>query len=108
MRIDDIPLERRTAAWGLAAALAILFNTALTAVKEIFAPVRSVMTMTMGHHWVAQGVVVLVIYALLGLLFSRMRIAERIPPMRLVALLIAATVVAGLGLLGMFAWMTPW
>jgi len=105
MRIDDVPLERRSAIWGLAAALAILFNTVLTAVKEVSAPVKSVMVATMGHHWVAQGVSVLAVYALLGLLFRRMPLAERIPPMRLVASLIVATLVAGLGLLGMFVWL---
>lgn len=106
MRIDDVPLERRSAIWGLAAALAILFNTVLTAMKEMFAPIKSVMVATMEHHWVAQGVSVLAVYALLGLLFNHMPLAERIPPMRLVALLIVATIVAGLGLFGMFAWLT--
>lgn len=105
MRIDDLPLERRSSAWGLAAAIAILFNTALTAMKELSAPIRSFMVMLTSHHWVTQGAMVLAAFALLGFLFGRMHVGERIPPMRLVAVLIGATIVAGFGLLGLFAWL---
>lgn len=106
MRIDDLPLERRSTTWGLAAVVAILLNTVLTAAKEISAPLRDFMAMLTSHHWTTHGVWVLGAFALLGLLFNRMRSTEHILPSRLVWLLIGSTVVAGLGLLGLFFWLS--
>lgn len=103
MRIDDVPLERRSSVWGMAAAAAILANVIATAVKETYAPFKHAMTLAFGHHWVAQAVSVLAVYVVLGLLFDRTRLAGRIPPMRLVALLVATTLAAGFGLLVLFA-----
>ena len=106
MHIDDLPLNRRSAAWGLAAALAILFNTLLTVAKELSASLKVFMAMLTGHHWTAHALWVLVVFALLGVLFNRMQIAGSILPTRLVILVISTTVVAGLGLLSVFVWLS--
>jgi hypothetical protein len=54
-----------------------------------------------GHNWTTQGLADILLFAGLGLIFMNTGWAERIQPQRVISLLVAAVVVAGVGL---FAW----
>lgn len=102
MNTDSKNLDKRSAAFALAAAVAVLFNTALAWVKDAYAPLNTFMAHLFGHHWTTHGLFDLAVFVALGLLFNSTGIASRIEPQRLVAMLFAAVVIAGLGLAGWF------
>jgi hypothetical protein len=83
-----------TYGFALAAAIAILFNTALAWAKDAYAPLNAFMKSLTGHHWTTHGLADLIVFVGLGLLFTKMKIH----PARITAILSAAVVVAGLGL----------
>jgi hypothetical protein len=91
---DDI--KGPAAGFGLAAVIAILFNTALAWVKDAYEPLNAYMASLTGHHWRTHGVVDVVVFFVLGYLFTFRNF--RISGWRLAALLAAASVVAGGGL----------
>jgi hypothetical protein len=91
-----------SAAFGLAATITILFNTLLAWVKDAYDPLSTAMAHLTGHHWTTHGLVDLVVFAVLGVVFLSTGIARRIDPNRLVLELIGAVVVAGLGLAAWF------
>jgi hypothetical protein len=100
----DPTLGHASAAFAMSAAVTILFNTALTCVKDAYAPLTEFMNGLTGHDWTTQGLGDVVLFFGWGLIFSRTRWAGRISPNRLISFLAAAVVVAGAGLFIWFAW----
>ncbi len=103
MNGDNPKLGRSSAAFALSAAVTILFNTALTCVKDASAPLTQFMNGLAGHNWTTQGLADVVVFLGLGLVFSKTSLAGRLSPDRLIWFLVAAVVVAGAGL---FIWFT--
>ena len=101
--MDSAKLTPASSGFVLAAAIAVLVNTALACAKDAYAPLKAFMKSVAGHDWTTQGLFDLAFFAGLGLIFMNTRIAEKINPSRLVAVLIGAVVVAGLGLALWFA-----
>jgi hypothetical protein len=91
-----------SAAFGLAAAITILFNTLLAWVKDAYDPLNTAMAHLTGHHWITHGLVDIAVFVVLGFVFMSTGIARRIDPSRLVIELVGASVVAGLGLAAWF------
>lgn len=94
--------DRAIVAFGLAAAITILFNTVLALVKDAYDPLNKFMAQLSGHHWTTHGLADVVLFFALGLIFMNTRVAERLDSNRLVGLLIGSVVIAGLGLAGWF------
>jgi hypothetical protein len=94
-------LSRTSAAFALSAAITIVFNTALACLKDAYTPLKNMMT-SVGHQdWTTQGVVDVVLFVVLGLIFLRTSVAEKLNPNRMISLLFGTTILAGAGL---FAW----
>jgi hypothetical protein len=92
-----------TSGFVLAAAITLLFNTALACAKDAYAPLKAFMKSLTGHDWTTHGLADLLLCVALGFIFMKLRVAERINAGRLIELLISATAIAGLGLARWFA-----
>lgn len=101
MSADNTKLGSASAAFGMAAAITALFNTALAWAKDAYPPLTSLMNAIAGHNWTTQSLADVILFVGLGLILSNSRIVETIRPDRLILFLVAAVVVAGVGL---FAW----
>jgi uncharacterized membrane protein SirB2 len=98
---DSMKLGSASAAFALSAAITVLFNTFLACAKDAYQPLSRFMGSLAGHNWTTQGLADLVIFFALGLIFLKTGSAGKIDSRRLIFLLTAAVVVAGLGL---FVW----
>jgi hypothetical protein len=96
-------LTAATSGFVLAAAITVLLNTALACAKDAYAPLKTVMRSLAGHDWTTQGLIDLVVFVGLGLIFMSTGVGDRIDPSRLIAVLISAVAIAGLGLCLWFA-----
>jgi hypothetical protein len=94
-------LKGPAAGFGLAAAIAILFNTALAWAMDVDEPLKAYMASLSGHPWRTHGFAAVAVFIVLGYLFTSR--GFRIDGSRLAALLAAASVVAGGGLALWFA-----
>ena len=92
-------MNRTTAGFGLAAAIACLFNTALAWAKDAYAPLNKFMASLTGHHWITHGLADLVVFIGLGLIFSKSSVADK--PGRVVSVLTWSVIIASAGL---FLW----
>lgn len=63
-------------AMGLGSLGAVIGVVVLTIVAELAAPVKTVLTQLMGHHWVTKGVAGLAVFVLLGGLVALAQRAE--------------------------------
>jgi len=96
-------LTAATSGFVLAAAITVLFNTALAVAKDAYPPLNNFMKSLSGHHWTTHGSVDLVLFVGLGFIFVRTRAAEKIDPNRLIGFLIGAVGTAALGLILWYA-----
>jgi len=96
-------LTATTSAFVLAAAITVLVNTALACAKDAYVPLKALMKSLTGNDWTTLGLVDLVLFAGLGFIFMSARVAEKISADRLIAVLLGAVVIAGLGLALWFA-----
>jgi hypothetical protein len=101
MTTGTAQLSRPSAAFAMAAALTALFNTAIAWAKDAYSPLLSFMNRVAGHNWTTQGLADVILFAGLGFTFWKTGWTEKIAPSRLIAFLVAAVLVAGVGL---FAW----
>jgi hypothetical protein len=101
MNVQNDKLGRASAGFALATAITILFSTFLACVKDAYKPLNNFMNAVAWHNWITHGIVDVILFIALGIIFSRIGWAERIAPSRLISFLVGAVVVAGLGL---FVW----
>jgi hypothetical protein len=64
-------LNRNTVGFGLSAAIVCIVNAVLVVVKETSHAVQVAMTVLTGHHWVTHGLFDVILFLVLGFLFSR-------------------------------------
>lgn len=96
-------LTATSSGFALAAAITVLFNTALAWAKDAYAPLTGFMKSLTGHHWTTHGLADLVLFGALGAVFTKSRVAQKMDPNRLIGLLVGAVVIAALGLALWFA-----
>ena len=100
---DSPKLKSTTSGFVLAAGITVLLNTALSCAKDAYAPLKAFLKSLTDHDWTTQGVIDLLLFAGLGLIFMQARAGERIDPSRLIAGLIVAVAISGFGLALWFA-----
>jgi len=101
MSADTANLGNASAAFGVAAAVTALFNTVLACAKDAYHPLNDLMNGLAGHNWTTQALADVVLFVGLGLILSAIHVAEKMKPNRLISFLVAAVIIAGVGL---FAW----
>jgi uncharacterized membrane protein YjfL (UPF0719 family) len=86
--------------FGIAAAVAIVFNTVLALVKDGYKPLEKGMANITGHHWITHGIVDLLVFIAIGIVLLKMR--KQINEDKLPNYLIYSVVTASFGLLAWF------
>jgi hypothetical protein len=99
---EVVGLSHTATAYGIAAAVAVLFNTVLAWVKDSYEPLNTAMAKTLGHHWTTHGVAVVLVFFIVGFVLSRLSSDLIKGPYSAIYVLCTAVVVAGLGLAGWF------
>jgi hypothetical protein len=96
--MDDLPLSKRTTAFGLAVAIACMVNAVIVVFKEKSDAVMKAMKSVLGHHWTTHAALVIALFFVLGWLFAALR-GGRGP--ELAANTLIGTIVSGVVLAGM-------
>jgi len=89
-------LDGAAAAFGLSAAVTIVFNTVLAWIKDAYDPLNSFMASLTGHHWTTHGLADIAVFLILG--FILMQRGFSFDGTRLAALVAGAVIVGGGGL----------
>jgi uncharacterized membrane protein SirB2 len=95
---QPLKLTPATSGFVLAAAITVLVNTALACTKDAYAPLKVLMKSLSDHDWTTHGLVDLLLFVALGVIFMQTKVAEKIDPNRLIGVLIGAVGMAALGL----------
>jgi hypothetical protein len=90
--MENSQLSKNATSFGLAVALASAVNAVLVVIKEKSPAVESAMKNLTGHHWITHSVIVLGVFVLAGLIFSRANAGQGV---KLTANSLLRTLVAG-------------
>jgi len=102
MNTDKEKLDNLSVAFGLSTVMVLLFNTILTWVKDSHKPLGHWMATIGGHHWITHGVLDVLVFVLLGILFYRMNFIDKFKSEQLNGMIIISVLVSSLGLIGWF------
>ncbi|MRR14054.1 hypothetical protein EG833_01210 [archaeon] len=95
-------LLRNVKSFGLAFFVAAIANSMLVILKEENEGVMAWMKALTGHHWITQGVFAVVLFFLLGMVFSLTGIGEKLEEERLSVLALTGALAATLLIVGFF------
>lgn len=95
-------LNPTTIGFGLAASIAIISNTLLAWVKDSYPAVNAAMAAALGHHWITHGILVVLVFLILGKLFSETGFSKKLTGTSLSLTLFISVLLGGLGLVGWF------
>ncbi len=95
-------LDTVTAGFGIASAITIVINALLTIVKEMYPPLlafmKSVSILGVKHHWLLHGLIIVLLFFILGWVFSKIKSLADSNGMLLSKLIAGATVLSTLGI----------
>jgi hypothetical protein len=103
MSTNTQKLDVVSVAFGLSASVVILFNTLLAIAKEVYHPLNIFMGNLSGNHWATHGILDVLLFFILGLVFSRMNFIAKVQDTQLIKLLCSSITVAIAGLILWFA-----
>jgi hypothetical protein len=94
-------LSHTATAYGIGAAVAVIFNTLLAWLKDSYESLNTAMAHTLGHHWTTHGVAVVLVFFLVGYVLSRKK-GDLLTGYSPIYAVVISVVASGLGLLGWF------
>jgi hypothetical protein len=102
--MENTGVSKYTISFGLSLALASVTNVLLVVAKETLPTVMAALRSLTGHHWVSQGVVILVLFAAFGWIFAQANGGRGIgiTVNRLISLLVCGVVIGALVILGFY------
>ncbi|OGZ08643.1 MAG: hypothetical protein A2942_02520 [Candidatus Lloydbacteria bacterium RIFCSPLOWO2_01_FULL_50_20] len=103
MENDDTNVDPVTAAFGVAAAVAVIFNTILTIAKELNPALLAWMKSVSWHHWTTHGFLVLGVFFIAGWLLSRKHMQIR--GTLLAEILVGSVILGGLGIFVLYLYL---
>jgi hypothetical protein len=71
VKAENQGLSNKVIAYGLAFAVANIFNALLVIIKENVAPLKNWMAAFTGHHWGTHGLLTIVLFVALALILSK-------------------------------------
>lgn len=95
-------MERYSAGFGLSLIVTILLNPIILLCKELNANVMSAMKSVLGHHWTTHGVALIIVFFVLGFIFSGMKLGTKLDSQKMTKYIIWAAIISGIIIAGFF------
>ena len=100
--MTNTKMDRYTAGFGLSLAVTSLLNAVILLVKETSTSVMNAMKAATGHHWTTHSIIVIILFVLLGFVFSSMKIETKWDFQRMLRYIIWATIISVVIIAGFF------
>ena len=102
MTMTNSQMEKYSAGFGLSLIVTILLNAVILLFKELSANVMSAMKAALGHHWTTHGVILIIVFFVLGFIFSGMKLGTKLDSQKMTKYIIWAVIISGVITAGFF------
>src|SRR5271157_5683077 len=75
--MENSPMDKYVAGFGMSLAVTSVLNAIILIIKEKNDAVMSAMKAALGHHWTTHGAIVIIVFFVLGFIFSAMRLETK-------------------------------
>ena len=100
--MEDSPMDKYAAGFGMSLAVTSVLNAIILVIKEENDAVMKALKAALGHHWTTHGVIVIVLFVVLGFVFSAMRLETRFDSHRILKYIIWGVIIGGAITAGFF------
>ncbi len=100
--MNNTYMGKYTAGFGLSLVITTLLNAVMLVVKEINVSVMNGMKSMFGHHWTTHGALVIIVFVVLGFIFSGMNFGTKLDSGKMLKYIIWAVMICGLIIAGFF------
>jgi len=101
-RPENQARDKYSVGFGVSFLITSIFNGLLVVAKESYAPLKAWMKSLSGHHWITHGIVVIVLFIVLGYILSKAGLEKKTEADKTSWLVIAGTVLGGMIIVGFF------
>jgi uncharacterized membrane protein SirB2 len=88
--------------FGLSLVVTILLNAVILFFKEISTNVMNAMKAALGHHWTTHGVILIVVFVVLGFILSNVKLKTEWNSQRMLKYIIWAVIISTVIIAGFF------
>jgi hypothetical protein len=88
--------------FGLSLVVTILLNAVILLFKEISTNVMNAMKAALGHHWTTHGVILIVVFVVLGFILSNVKLKTKWDSQRMLKYIIWAVIISTAIIAGFF------
>ncbi|HVO66304.1 MAG TPA: hypothetical protein VMT12_07475 [Syntrophales bacterium] len=101
--MENTQMNKYAAGFGISLVVTSFLNAVILIIKEKNDAVMSAMKAALGHHWTTHGVIVIVVFLVLGFIFSGMKLEEKFDDRQMLkyitwAVIISVLIIAGFNL----------
>lgn len=87
-------LDKKAVGFSLSYAITSIFTALLVILKESFGPLKDAMKALTGHHWATHGLVTILLFFILGYVFSKESYREKFDAKKLSSMIVWFTIAA--------------
>jgi hypothetical protein len=95
-------MDKYTAGFGISLIVTSLLNAVILLIKETNGDVMKAMKGALGHHWTTHGAIVVIVFVLLGLILSNMKMETKWDSGKMLTYIVWAVVIGGAIIAGFF------
>lgn len=100
--MNNTYMGKYAAGFGLSLVITTLLNAIILVIKETNASVMSAMKSALGHHWTTHGVLVLIVFVVLGFIFSGMKLENKLDSGKMLKYIMWAVIISVIIIAGFF------
>jgi hypothetical protein len=100
--MENSPMDKYTAGFGMSLAITSVLNAIILVIKEENDAVMKAMKAALGHHWTTHGTIVIIVFFVLGFIFSGMRLETKFDSHRMLKYIIWGVIIGGVITAGFF------
>lgn len=100
--MENSRMDKYTAGFGMSLAVTSVLNAIILVIKEENDAVMKAMKAALGHHWTTHGVIVIIVFVVLGFVLSSMKLETKFDSHRILKYIIWGVAIGGAVTVGFF------
>ncbi len=100
--MENTLMDKYAAGFGISLIVTSFLNAVILLIKEKNAAVMGAMKAALGHHWTTHGVIIIVVFLVLGFIFSGMKLETKFDSRQMLKYISWAVIISGAVVAGFF------